>query len=76
MNVLTLEGLVEDGRIRLLDGATLPDKTRVFVVVPGEDPQLPRIRSPRLADPRLAGEFTMQVTKLREDHSDAELRSR
>ena len=76
MSVLTLEGLVEDGRIRLLEGATLPDKTRVYVVVPVADPQMPRIRSPRLADPRQAGHFSMQVTELQQDQPDAELRSR
>jgi hypothetical protein len=76
MSVVTLEGLVEDGRIRLLDGATLPDKTRVYVLVPGAALQPPRLRSPRLADPRQASEFTMRVTELHEDPTDAELRRR
>jgi hypothetical protein len=76
MSVLTFEGLVEDGRIRLLDGATLPDKTRVYVVVPEAALRPPRLRSPRLADPRQATEFTMRVAEPPEDAANAQLQRR
>ncbi|HEX4952452.1 MAG TPA: hypothetical protein VF017_03520 [Thermoanaerobaculia bacterium] len=63
MSVLTLEGLVENGQIRLLEETPLPEKARVYVVVPvGRDPE-PRIWSPRLADPLQASQFVMEVTK-------------
>lgn len=63
MSVQTFEGLVENGQIRLLDQATLPEKTRVFVVVPEALQREPRVWSPRLADPAEAALFEMQVTK-------------
>ena len=63
MSVMTLEGVVEDGRIRLTDSTVLPEKTRVYVVVPDVPLSGLRIRSPRLADPRQAGEFAMEVTE-------------
>lgn len=62
MSVQTFEGLVENGRIRLLEDAVLPDKTRVYVVVPGAEPRAARLWSPRLADPAQASDFRMQVT--------------
>ncbi len=34
MSVLTFEGIVENGQIRLKTGFHLPDKTKVYVVVP------------------------------------------
>jgi hypothetical protein len=74
MNILALEGLVEDGQIRLLDGVVLPDKTKVYVVVPAAPERTPRVWSPRLANPQDASQFRMEVTELPEAHSDAELR--
>lgn len=62
MSVLALEGLVEGGRIRLLDGQVLPDNTRVYVVVPGSAAPAPHLRSPRLADASQASQLTMRVT--------------
>ncbi len=34
MSILTLQGVVRNGRIRLDDGVLLPEKSRVYVVVP------------------------------------------
>ena len=64
MSVLTLEGIVENGQIRLLERTALPENARVYVLVPGapERPhRTPRIWSPRLADPAQASSFSMQV---------------
>jgi hypothetical protein len=72
MKVTTYEGVVENGRIRLPTGVNLPDKGKVYVVVPGvvevAAPQGAHLSSPRLADPADAVHFRMEVT---EDGSDA-----
>jgi len=62
MSVITLEGIVEDGKIRLKTKVRLPDNTRVYVVIPGiEVEQVARIFSPRLAHPEQAVDFKMEV---------------
>jgi len=62
MNVVTYEGVVEDGRVQLPAGVLLPEKAKVYVVVPGMTAQSTAfIRSPRLADPAQAAEFKMEV---------------
>lgn len=76
MSVLTLEAVVEKGRIRLLDGEELPDQTLVYVVVPGTARPSPRLASPRLADARQADRFTLEVTEPAAGSEDAELRRR
>jgi hypothetical protein len=61
-SVRTFEGSVENGQIRLRENVPLPDKTRVYVVVPEmADDQPARIRSPRLAHPEQAGDFAKEV---------------
>jgi hypothetical protein len=62
MSVATFEGIVEGGQIRLKADVHLPDKTKVFVIVP--DVQVERVAhvfSPRLAHPEQASEFKMEV---------------
>ena len=75
MSVMTLEGVVEEGRIRLVDGAVLPENRTVYVVVPDPEPsvEVQRIWSPRLADPRKIAEFAMEMQELSVDDADAEL---
>jgi hypothetical protein len=65
MRVATFEGFVEDGRIRLSGNERLPDKTRVYVVVPEPEaaPALAYIRSPRLARPEQAVLFVKEVVE-------------
>jgi len=64
MSIVTFEGFVEKGQIRLKTNFRLPDKTKVYVVVPGiEVEKSPRIFSPRLANPEQATDFKMEVTK-------------
>jgi hypothetical protein len=62
MSVLTLEGIVENGQIRLPTGMHLPEKTKVYVVVP-EIPlkKTARIYSPKLANPKQADDFKMEM---------------
>ena len=66
MVVVTYEGIVENGRVRLLDGVLLPENAKVYVVIPEMkmEPQTVHIRSPRLADPSQAEQFIiMEVTE-------------
>ena len=71
MSVLTLEGIVENGQIRLTTGMHLPERTKVYVVVPEVPAQkTARIYSPRLANPKQADDFKMEVI---EEPSNARL---
>jgi len=71
MSVITLEGVVEHGQIRLTNDVQLPDNTRVYVVVPGmQIERVVRITSPRLAHPQQAADFAMEII---EESSDASL---
>ena len=71
MEVVTLEGVVERGQIRLKTDIHLPDETLVYVVVPGvKVARTVRIASPRLAERAQVADFAMQVM---EDAADAGL---
>ena len=64
MKVVTYEGVVENGSIHLPPGAVLPEKAKVYVVVPEmKVARTIHIRSPRLADPSQAARFEMEVIK-------------
>jgi hypothetical protein len=65
MKVMTYEGIVENGRVQLPAGVVLPEKAKVYVVVPDAraEPAVVRIASPRLADPSQAAKFEMEVIK-------------
>ena len=64
MGVLALEGIVEEGRIRLTGGARLPDKTRVYVVVPNtEIVGKARVVSPRLVHREDVEDFRLEVVE-------------
>jgi len=70
MSVVTLEGIVEHGQIRLTGDVRLPDNTKVYVVVPGmEIERVARIASPRLAHPEQAADFTMEIVEEATDAS-------
>ena len=62
MAILTIEGVVENGQIRLRDHVALPEQTKVYVVIPdAEAASTARTHSPRLAQPEQAADFTKQV---------------
>ncbi len=64
MSIMTLEGIVENGQIRLPTNVRLPDSTKVYVVVPGMDvAHVVRLTSPRLARPDQASNFALEVTE-------------
>jgi hypothetical protein len=67
----TYEGVVENGHVTLPPNADIPDKTRVYVLVPDVVTQKTlHIPSPRLVHPEQAKDFEMQVI---EDTSDADV---
>jgi hypothetical protein len=67
MKTVTYEGIVENGQIKLPPSVALPEHTRVFVVVPGDEPvRATRIMSPRLAHPEQASMFVKEVEVLKE----------
>jgi hypothetical protein len=64
MGVVALEGVIERGQVRITPDVHLPDKTRVYVVIP--DIQIERVThvsSPRLAHPEQAVDFEMEVVE-------------
>lgn len=62
MKVATFEAIVENGQIRLPGGIHLPEKAKVYVVIPGvEEPSVAYIGSPRLARPEQASDFQKEV---------------
>jgi hypothetical protein len=69
MSIVTFEGIVEKGQIRLTSDLRLPDKTKVYVVIPNMHVEnVAHIFSPRLADPSQSGDFKMKV--LEKSHND------
>jgi hypothetical protein len=64
MGVVTLEGIIENGQIRLPSNVRLPDNTKVYVVIPGLGvEQVARVFSPRLARPTDASDFVLEVVE-------------
>ena len=68
MTISTYEGVVENGQIRLRDNVTLPESTKVYVVVSGLD-AAPKahIHSPRLVHPEQSADFAKQVIEVSPD---------
>ena len=62
MNVTTFQGVVENGQIRLPEYVNLPEKTKVYVVIPDVTVR-PRvyIGSPRLVHPEQSADFKKEV---------------
>ena len=64
MGIVTLEGIVEHGQIQLAGNVRLPDRTRVYVIVPGADvDQAARPVSPRLARPKDLADFVLEIVE-------------
>lgn len=70
MSVITFEAIVENGQIKLLNAFRLPEKTRVYVVVPSLEVQPAHfVGSPRLARPEQAIDFVKEVIEEPNDAS-------
>ncbi len=64
MGVRTFEGIVEKGQIRLPATVRLPEKTKVYVVIPDMEVQaVAYIGSPRLVHPEQAADFKKEVVE-------------
>jgi hypothetical protein len=62
MKVLTYEGIVERGEVKLPETVRLPEHAKVYVVVPGaEDLPSYRIRTPRLLRAEQVSDFAMEI---------------
>ncbi len=62
MGIVTLEGIVEQGQIRITSGVHLPENTHVYIVVPNvEIERTVRLHTPRLAYPEAAADFTLEI---------------
>lgn len=71
MNVITYEAVIENGQVRLPQAVQLPEKAKVYVVVPELNlPSMARLSSPRLVDPEQAKYFEKEVV---EEDFDAEI---
>jgi hypothetical protein len=69
--MVTYEGIVENHCVRLPAEADVPEKSKVYVLVPDPDEQRTvHIYSPRLSDPSQAAFFELKVT---EEGTDAPL---
>lgn len=66
MPLTAIEGVVENGRIRLRENVSLPENTRVVVIVGAAGSLVgptASVRSPRLARPEQAGDFRKHIVE-------------
>ena len=69
MSILTLEGIVENGQIRVESNIHLPEHTRVFIIIPDVPvKQAVRVYSPRLLRPEQAPDFKLEVSEANDAH--------
>jgi len=62
MKVTTYEGFVEGGQVKLTGDVHLPEKTKVYVVVPEvETRAVPLVASPRLKHPEDVKDFDKKI---------------
>ncbi|HYG81011.1 MAG TPA: hypothetical protein VD861_11520 [Pyrinomonadaceae bacterium] len=70
MGVLTIEGVVDNGQIKLNSDVRLPERMKVYVVVPDmRIEETVHLFSPRLKNPGQAEDFKMEVTAESPDDS-------
>lgn len=71
MAIRAFEGIVENGQIRLRDNVKLPERAKVYVVIPElETAPQARLYSPRLAHPEQVADFAKEIVEV---SADAEL---
>ncbi len=64
MEVLTIEGIVDNGQIKLTSDVRLPEHTKVYIVVPDmKIEQTVHLFSPRLKNPGQVDDFKMEFIK-------------
>jgi len=66
MLINAIEGVIENGQVRLSEGVSLPDHTKVFVIIADSLQAAPtRVRTPHLAHPEQSRDFRKQVLEER-----------
>ncbi len=69
--VATYEGIIENGRVTLPANVGIPEKTRVYVLVPdSENLSAPYVVSPHLANREQVKDFEKRIV---EDTTDADV---
>ena len=64
MSITTIEGVVENGQIRLPASVRLPERAKVYVIVPDREvPTTAYVASPRLVHPEQAADFEKDVAE-------------
>jgi hypothetical protein len=64
MKVVAYEGVVENGCVHLPPEADVPEKSKVYILVPEPESQrTAHVYSPRLSDPSQARFFELTVTE-------------
>lgn len=67
----TYEGIIENGRVRLPSNVGIPEKTRVYVLVPdSENLSAPCVASPHLANREQVNDFEKRII---EDTTNADV---
>ncbi|MFY9226532.1 MAG: antitoxin AF2212-like protein [Blastocatellia bacterium] len=62
MKLATYEAVVENGQIKLLENIELPEKAKVYVIIPEEKVlETVYIRSPRLVDKSKLADFHKEM---------------
>ena len=71
MTISTFEGIIKNGQIRLRNNVTLPENSRVYIIIPDfEATPKARVSSPRLVHPEQAADFAKKIVEV---SADAEL---
>jgi len=66
MAIVSFESVIENGQVRLPAHLRLPDKTKVYILIPDlETKQVSRIPSPRLLHPEQAADFKKEVIEVK-----------
>ena len=64
MGVVALEGIIERGQVRIMPDVRLPDKTKVYVIIPGiQIERVAHVFTPRLAHPEQAADFELEIVE-------------
>ncbi len=64
MGIVTYEGIVEHGQIRLKTNAHLPERAKVYVIVPDVQVEpIAHVFSPHLAHPEQISDFKMEIVQ-------------
>lgn len=68
MQVTTIQGVIENGQVRLTEAIEIPDKTTVYVLVPAIEPvRTARIRSPRVVGGEKLENLERETIELADD---------